>query len=105
MVKMCSTQNFAVFSTKSQSYFKGRYAHTACCMSVLAFARALNPHSSIAFTVSSMVVRLFGRNQPTIRILLYFVNNKVFQLKLIKNANTYITHNNAKAVILKKQFL
>ena len=29
LVKMCSTQDFAVFNTKSQSYIKGRYALTA----------------------------------------------------------------------------
>ena len=99
MVKMCSTQNLQC-SAQNLNPISKEGMLTQHCMSVFAFARALNPHSSIAFTVSSMVVRLFGRNQLTIRILLCFVNNKVFQLKLIKNVNTY---NNAKTIIVKSK--
>ena len=99
MVKMCLTQNLQC-SAQNLNPISKEGMLTQHCMSVFAFARALNPHSSIAFTVSSMVVRLFGRNQLTIRILLCFVNNKVFQLKLIKNVNTY---NNAKTIIVKSK--
>ena len=86
MVKMCSTQNLQC-SAQNLNPISKEGMLTQHCMSVFAIARALNPHSSIAFTVSSKS-DFFGRNQLTIRILLYFVNNKVFQLKLIKDVNT-----------------
>ena len=47
----CSAQNLNPISKEGML--------TQHCTSVFAIARALNPHSSIAFTVSSMVVRLF----------------------------------------------
>lgn len=79
LVKMCSTQNLQC-SAQNLNPISKEGMLTQHCMSVFAIARALNPHSSIAFTVSSMVVRLFGRNQLTIRILLYFVNKSRTQI-------------------------
>ena len=58
MVKMCSTQNLQC-SAQNLNPISKEGMLTQHCTSVFAIARALNPHSSIAFTVSSMVVRLF----------------------------------------------